>query len=264
MVVIRAGYVRGVVEGPQTNELGEVLIGPLPPGVQLDVLLASELRHLVAQNVWEHKEITLQPGETYELPPLMLDPEGRAIEGVLVDAEGKPLAGAQVACTEPQWPVNAATADEQGQFRLTRLPVEGYDVWLIAADTAKQLYVMSPVDPDSDEQVRLVLRPLTSATGLLAGPDGQVLADVPVRMFPALKCRWQGVTVYTVLNAQWVPPPQSVRTADDGSWQVSGLVAGAMYALQPEVPGAYLDFERDLFQVDREGKPTDSGLIMMQ
>jgi hypothetical protein len=83
-------------------------------------------------------------------------------------------------------------------------------------------------------------------------------------MFPTLKCQWQGVTVYTFWHTDWVPLLQPVRTAEDGSWQVSGLVAGAMYALQPEVPGAYLDFERDLVQVDREGRATNSGLMMMR
>jgi hypothetical protein len=253
-----------LIAGPQTNELGQVLIGPLPAGLQVGVGVGYESRHLVPQNTWDRKEITLQPGETYELPPLAVDPGGRAVEGTLEDAEGKPLAGAQVACTEPQWPVNVATTDEQGRFRLTHLPVEGYDVWLIAAETTKQLYVMSQVDPNSGEQVRLVLRPLTEAGGLLAGPDGQALSDVPVRIFPMLKCRWQGMTVDATWHTDWVPLPQPVKTAEDGWWQVSGLIAGAMYALQPEVPGARLDLEEGIFEVDREGKPTDLGPMVVR
>jgi hypothetical protein len=241
-----------------------VLIGPLPAGLQLSVGVAYELRHLMPQNTWDRKEITLQPGETYELPPLMLDPEGRAIEGTLQDTDGNPLPGAQVACYLPQWPVNLATADEQGRFRLTRLPVKGYDVWLIAADTAKQLYVMSPVDPDSDQPVRLVLRPLTEAGGLLAGADGQALMGIPVRVFPTMKAQWGGVTVHTVWNTQWVTPPESVKTGEDGSWQISGLIAGGMYSLQAESPDARLDFGAASFEVDREGQPTDCGLMMVR
>jgi hypothetical protein len=120
------------------------------------------------------------------------------------------------------------------------------------------------VDPDTGEKVRLVLRPLTDAGGLLSGPDGQVLADIPVRVFPTLKARWGGVTAYTTWNTGWVPLPQPVKTAEDGSWQVSGLIVGGMYAVQPEVPEARLDFEAGLFEVDRDGKPTDCGLMMVQ
>jgi hypothetical protein len=54
-----------------------------------------------------------------------------------------------------------------------------------------------------------------------------------------------------------------VKTAADGSWQVKGLVAGGMYALQPETPGTRLDLDKGLFEVDRKGKPTDLGLMML-
>jgi hypothetical protein len=264
LVVVKAEYVPGAVDGPHTNAFGEVVIGPLPAGLRLSVGVAHEFRHLVAQNVWDRKEITLQPGETYELPPLTLEPEGRAVEGTLESADGKPLPGAQVACILPGGTIGAAHADEQGRFRLTRLPVKGYDVWLIAADTAKRLYLMSLVDPDSGEKARLVLRPLTDASGLLAGPDGQILANVRVSVFPMLKARLEGVTAHTMWNTEWVPLPEPVKTAEDGSWQASGLIAGAMYVLQPEVPEARLDFEEGIFEVDRDGKPTDCGLMMMQ
>jgi len=263
LVMVKAKYAPGMVEGPHTDQAGAVMIGPLPANLPMGVGVAHDSRHLVAQNVWDRKEITLQPGETYELAPLTLDPEGRSVEGVLEDADGKPLAGAKVACYLPVQPVNSATADEQGRFKLTRLPVRGYDVWLVAAHTARQLYVVSLADPDPGEKVRLVLRPLTSASGFLSGPDGQVLANVQVRVFPMLKARCEGVTTYTMWNSEWVSVPEPVKTAADGSWSISGLIAGGMYALQPETPDARLDFDKSLFEVDRQGKPTDFGLMMM-
>jgi len=36
-----------------------------------------------------------------------------------------------------------------------------------------------------------------------------------------------------------------------------------MYALQPEVPGAYLDCGEGILEVDRDGKPTDCGLVVV-
>jgi hypothetical protein len=260
-LAVTSGYMTVRADGPRTTESGEVRLGPLPAGLPLRVSVAHELQHLVPQDTWRRVPITLQPGETCELPPLVMDPEGRSVEGTLEDAEGRSLAGAQVVCYLPGWPLNVATTDERGRFRLTRLPVKGYDVWLMAADTAKQLYVMSPVDPDSGETVRLVLCPLTSASGLLIGQDGQVLADIPVRLVPMLKAQRESVTSYTVWDAEWVRTPQPANTAEDGSWQIDGLIPGGMYSVRAEGPNARLDFRDSFIEVDREGKPTDIGLM---
>jgi hypothetical protein len=37
-----------------------------------------------------------------------------------------------------------------------------------------------------------------------------------------------------------------------------------MYAVQPEAPDARFDLAQSIFEVDREGKPTDLGLMTMQ
>jgi len=261
---IRPKDVPGWIEGPRTSDLGDVRIGPLPAGLRLTVSPPQQVRHLVPDDAWSGREITLQPEETFELAPLTLDPGGRSIEGTLEDADGKPLPGAKVACVLPGALASSATADERGRFRLTQLPVSGFDVWLIAADAARQLHVMSLVDPDAGDSTRLVLRPLTSASGVLSGPDGQVLPGVRVRVSPMLKLRYAGSTMYTGWGSEWAPFLEAVETAADGSWQVSGLVAGGMYTLRPEVPKARLDFEKSLFEADREGKPTDFGLMVVE
>jgi len=262
VVIVRADHVPGPVKGPQTDERGEVLIGPLPAGLPVFVGVAG-LGHLVPQDTWGATQ-QLQPGATYELPTLVLDPDGRSVEGTLEDADGKPLPGAQVACYLPQQPLNVATADEQGHFTLTRLPVQGYDVWLIAGDTTKRLYVMAPVNPDAGDKARLVLRPLTSAFGVLRGPDGQALADVPVRVYPRLQGQRQGAVAYLTWGTKWAPRPELVETGNDGSWEITGLIAGGMYRLTPELAGIRLNADTALFEVDREGRPTDVGLMVMR
>ena len=152
-----------------------------------------EVAHLVLDNPWSRAStqnpLVLQPGETYELPALTLDPDGRSVRGVLVDSDGQPHPGAKVSCHLPQSPVNSAVADEEGRFALSRLPVQGWDVWLFAADAARRLYVASPVDPDGGVEVRLVLRPLTSAGGILVREDGQPLGDAQLMVWPFLRCR---------------------------------------------------------------------------
>jgi hypothetical protein len=72
------------------------------------------------------------------------------------------------------------------------------------------------------------------------------------------------VTTYSFWNSEWVLTPEPVKTTPEGAWNVEGLVPGAMYGLQPDVPGAHLDSEQGLLEVDREGKPTDLGLLMMR
>ena len=264
VVVFRDAYPPGSVAGPRTDELGEMLIGPLPAGLPLGILVARESRHLVPELLWNRKVISLEPGEIHELPALTLDPEGRSIEGTVEDADGDPLPGAQVACHLPQRPPDLATADDQGRFRLAKLPVRGYDVWLIAGDTAQELYAMAPVDPDSGDEARLVLRPLTSAFGFLSGPDGQVLADVPVRVYPRLQARREGTVAYLTWGTKWVRRPEPVKTGEDGSWEVSGLIAGGVYRLSPQGTAGHLSADRGIFEVDREGEPTDIGLVMTE
>jgi len=250
-----------LAEGPQTDEQGEADIGPLPAGPLVNVSVPQELRHLVAENVWDGEEITLEPGQTYELPPLTLDPDGRSIEGTLEDADGNPLPGARVASNLPVSPPNVATADERGRFKLTRLPVQGFDVWLIAGDAAKQLYAMAPVDPDLREDVQLVLRPLATARGLLRHYGGQALAGVEVCVVPMVEERSPAMTWHERWSTEWIhlPPPKPAKTAEDGSWQVSGLVAGGVYSLQPKTGYRDQMFDAKLFEVDPEGKPTDLG-----
>ena len=89
LVMWKAEHVPGAAEGSHADQIGEVLIGPLPAGLQVGVGVAYELRHPALHNTWDRKGITLQPGETCELPPLILDPEGRAVKGTLSGAGPK-------------------------------------------------------------------------------------------------------------------------------------------------------------------------------
>jgi hypothetical protein len=253
-----------LAEGPLTDERGEADLGPLPAGLPVHVSVPRELRHLVAEHVWDSEEITLAPGETHRLPPLTLDPDGRSIEGTLQDADGWPLPGAQVACYLPVVAVNAATADEHGRFHLTGLPARGYDVWLIAVDGAAQpqVFAMAAVDPDAGEDAALVLRPLTCARGLLTSRRGQPLADVDVRLAPMVSLG-PGREGFCAWGAGLVPPPMPVRTAEDGSWQVDGLVAGGVYALETRKPSMSMNLEPRFLEVDLEGTPTDLGPMVI-
>lgn len=68
----------GFVGGYQSDENGDLQLGPLPVHVELRVQLHPDISHLALDRAWWSGErISLKPGEVYELQPLRLDPEGR-------------------------------------------------------------------------------------------------------------------------------------------------------------------------------------------
>jgi hypothetical protein len=59
------------------------------------------------------------------------------------------------------------------------------------------------------------------------------------------------------------PSMAPITPAADGSWSASGLVAGGTYSLQSSTSGVDLGFEEGCFEVDREGKATDVGVMIV-
>ena len=55
-----------------------------------------------------------------------------------------------------------------------------------------------------------------------------------------------------------------IMPAADGSWSASGLVAGGTYSLHSSTPGVDPGLEEGSFEVDREGKATDVGAMILR
>jgi hypothetical protein len=69
------------------------------------------------------RDVTLDPGEERDLGDVLLDP-GAEVSGRVTDPAGRPIAGARVQAEMPGFMEEAvATADAEGRFRLSHLPV---------------------------------------------------------------------------------------------------------------------------------------------
>ncbi len=253
-----------LVNGPQTGTDGTLVVGPLPPAIRLRLQPEDDVAHLVLDMPWRDDGagyITLDPGETRELPALVADPDGLSVEGIVEDTQGRPVAGAKVAAHLPVTPVNAAMTDGSGIFELDRLAVR-HDVWLIASHPTEPLYAMQKVDPEGPGPVRIVLRPPVPAGGFLATADGRPLGQVKVR--PERKVMRRGGGAAMVWNAAWIPHPEPVTSDEDGVWAIDGLVAGAPYLVFPQVVDMGVFQPEAAFIANADGSFTDVGLTTVR
>jgi hypothetical protein len=248
--------------GPQSDDHGGLLIGPLPAGVSLRVQPPYEIRHITHNSAWENGlAIMLHPGETYELPALRVDPNGRTVKGVVVDTDGKPVAGGKLGLCRWLTLAPPAVADEQGRFTLYRLSVGQNDEWVVAAHPTLARYAMLQLKPGVGDDLRIVLRPAVRVSGYLADRDGQPLKDAKVRVRPLLVRSRQGSVIsFVPWDAPWIPAPPATTTGADGSWTIGGLVAGGGYTVEAE--RYTIGFDEALFTTNADGTPLDLGMVI--
>lgn len=248
----------GLIRGPKTDENGEVAIGPLPTGVELVIEPPGDVYHLSLNSTWwrgRKAEITLKPGEVYELPTLVVDPEGRSAEGIVMDEQGRPVAGARVVPFRPTVPRNEVFTDEQGRFTLTRLAIRG-EVWIVASHATEPHHAAVQIDPDEGEPLEIVLKPAATVRGQVVDGEGRAIQGARVRAIRMLRI---GDTT-SIWNAAWIPEPEPVATDADGFWSIDGLVSGAPYALSVQAEGLRYDPFQAKFVADAD-EPLGLGMV---
>lgn len=111
--------------GALTNAEGKFTIAPLPPGSYL--VFADRVGFVPKANTQQMADsVVLGPGDKKDDLKLALTPTG-AINGRVLDAEGKPVEGATVAA-EGSDSNSGATTDDKGQFRIGGLRPGRYRV----------------------------------------------------------------------------------------------------------------------------------------
>ncbi|MGC9317102.1 MAG: carboxypeptidase-like regulatory domain-containing protein, partial [Armatimonadota bacterium] len=252
----------GFVGGYESDENGDVLIGPLPAYVELRIQLHPDLTHLALDDAWwsgEGRASSLKPGEVYELEPVRLDIEGRSVTGWVLDRDGEPVAGATVAAFRPQYPTNEVLTDEQGRFALTRLAIHG-DTWLIASHPTDSLYAAVAVDPDAGGEAALTLRPPTSVSGRVLDGQGEAVPDAEVRAGRSVGLQDVTGEVHTFWHAPWIPRADAATTDAEGFFRIDGLVSGAPCSVGVQAPGLRYDSMQTRFVADADD-PVDLGPI---
>lgn len=220
-----------------SDEGGRLELGPLPPGLQLGVGVASRWEDKLLDRDWRYlQEMRLAAGEVRSLPPLRLNLQGRTLSGSVVDQAGQPLPGIAVYGSGAE---EAVQSDREGRFTLRGLTAQGR-VWVIAMHPAQPLAAAVVVDPEAPAPLRLALAPLAGAEGRLVAATGQ-----PVRGQVLL---WPDYPNSTAYNRFQVPAPLAARLAAqredwavssdaEGRWRVTTLLPGLtyrVYCLLPE------------------------------
>jgi hypothetical protein len=250
------GGLGGLMNAGQIDPTGNILVGPLPAGIGLRLQSPPELWPLALNDAWTtglKGDIRLSPGQTYELPALRVDMDGRKASGLVQDEQGLPVAGAQVTCNVPTLCANAVT-DGKGRFTITRLPIKG-DIWLIASHPSELLHVMQKVDPNAGDAM-LVVHPLTSAKGQFVDDKGRPVKRANVQAAPCIRSAngwmiWQAPSVRMV----------GVLTDDDGFFEVKNIVVGAPYMLVLQIPGVAAIGPGGTDFTAKPGKPIDFGAL---
>jgi len=246
---------------------GRLRIGPLPPGRALVFEPSWNARRMLVEDVWEPLgEITLQPGETFELPELVLSPDGRALEGRILDLAGDPAEGATVLSTSGIHTRVMTTSGGDGRFRLEGLKTLG-EVGVLGFTADGTRAAGTKCDPDDwprpvrghpataePEELTLVLRPLAALEGVVRVADGAPAAGVQVSAVTYDISRT--AALHHRLKLQTATP-----TGEDGRWRVEHLIPGLEYRVYAHDPrsGDTSEFERVTIG---EAEPADIELIM--
>lgn len=158
--------------------------------------------------------------------------QGVAVEGLVVDPEGRPVPGAEITVSEagnlgmrallrrqgnPEPPVLTGS---DGSFRIEdRRPGEtlGLGAWRAGYAAADVPGVQVP----SERPVRIVLQPTAAVEGRVVDPDGRPIAGATVVAFASDRMRMR-------VRVAAAPGPGPATTDDSGLFRVEGMEPGTI------------------------------------
>ena len=225
-----------------SDEQGLVRIGPLPPDMPLRFAPSYPAPSMLVEDTWAALgEVMLAPGQVFELPPLVLNPAGRALTGRLVDGDGDPVAGATVLSTRGVRSGVQTTSGEDGRFRLEGLrTLEWVPVVAFAHDGSLAAGLRCDPDEwprparghpavDEAEELTVVLRPPAAVEGITRHADGTPLPGMEVNAVT------HGITPTVALHPA-LRIGVTVLSEEAGRWRIEGLIPGLEYLIDARDP----------------------------
>jgi Carboxypeptidase regulatory-like domain/PDZ domain len=114
--------------------------------------------------------LSAEEGQSLEVT-LVLSAAG-AVSGIVVDADGHPVAGAVLSVEGVPWIVPAATSDETGSFRLDTVPHEATSLVAVARGYRTARAALGPGDDQTERVVRVELTAAAPVDGRVLDADG--------------------------------------------------------------------------------------------
>lgn len=105
---------------------------------------------------------------------------GGGLEGTVLDADGRPLAGAPVFAYREGQRLGQAQSDEQGRFALEGLPAGAVELFVRSQDKSRCARSPLEVAPGETRQATVRLAAGAAVVGRVTSRDGQPVAGVPV------------------------------------------------------------------------------------
>jgi hypothetical protein len=190
----------------------------------------------------DHAEFQSRPPASVDIPGdegdtdigrIQLMP-GLEIEGIVVDPEGQPIAGVQVAAVQgyaPRGPTGegsrTATTDADGRFRIGGLPDGRVEVAAAAEGYAETR--LKGVDPSADDLLEIELNRGATLTGRVVDSRGDAV-PATVTLF---NTEPQVPTGFGVTNQPWI------QTNGDGRFRIDSLTPGTWHASAFASTGAH-------------------------
>ncbi len=151
--------------------------------------------------------VTPTTGKETKGVSLVLEVATAAIDGVVVDGDGKPVPKASVsASSDGDNVADAVTADDQGKFRLTRIKAKK-PVWLTSTADGYANGGTKDV-PLESKTARIEMKRLGKLTLEVLGPDGKRMPQVIVRILTEGNQRGGGVSHHDQTKGpieMWLP-----------------------------------------------------------
>jgi hypothetical protein len=262
LTLVRTGL---ALQGQNSDERGDLRVGPLPAGVPLRIYPTRVHLYLALTEEWlddDRAEITLAPGETREFPPLRVGVRMRTVKGTVVLHDGRPVSGAKVRSIIPSvFPVSSET-DREGRFALTGLLPTKDGLWVLASHPTEPLHVVQTLGP-ATEECRLRLRPLTNAEGQLADAQGRPVVGAEVEPDRALRIGEGRGEEYWQADGLPLPGRQVARTDTEGYFSLGGLVSGAPYVAWVRASDVHFDYWRIAFVANADD-PVNLGVVFAE
>jgi peroxiredoxin len=192
------------------------------------------------------ERLTLDEGESRELPDLVLIVADQVIEGTVVDEDGNPVAGVNINCHSRATGSRQTTTDDKGRFRLENLVDENIQIWAFQYRPEGQLQGQArAMAGDTDVEIVLGKQPQRVSTEerqgrVLAGKDAPEL-DV---------AEWINGEQITLASLQG-------KTVALAFWDHTDEACTELVALLNDLPGKHPDIEI----VSVHGADAESGAL---
>lgn len=246
---------RFTVSGPGKRSV-EILAGA--PGY----LRASPMDHTLSAEAG--------PGPTVALEP------AAAVEGVVVDESGNPVAGADVTLDvkrDParieirlgrEAPAPRAVSSSRGTFRVSSIdPEKNYDLKVSATGFAPSKREIVGLEPQVTMRgLRVELGRGQSVTGVVADGKGKPIRDVEASLRPARPAPAAHGAIMIMSGGAAGAPALKAATDADGRFRIAGLASGA-FDLELRRAG-FAKKTVSGIDVPKKAEPVDLGSIVLE